>query len=1339
MEALTTTTTTTPSSTPGGIASGGLSTSTINNNDTNMTTAATPTAINIMNNSNSNLNSLVNSVNSLQEMSFSDIEEEPQYEAVNGIVQPPTYPLENKPHRNTNQLQFLNTKVFKVVNKHQFAWPFKAPVDAIKLRLPDYHTIIKHPMDLGTIKKRLDNFWYYSAKECIHDFRTMFRNCYTYNKPGEDVVYMAQTLEKLFNNHLREMPPEEVEIPMPPQKGLGRGKKGRRGGIRRAFPDSSTLAPVNCVPENTGVVTPNNRPPLSSSGTRNVSLTSSTPSVPPALPSPSSNESQTSLTTPVPSSIGSNNQSPALNQTSLRGHSSFNLSVSPPPASTPLTGPSTAPGPGSSGTPGPTQLSTPILQTPLQNLASKSKGPKAAKGVKRKADTTTGISSFDSSFQQASFEQSSKMATRHTSGRPIKKPSKDLPEPAQHATSKPGKGKMSEQMKYCSLILKEMFAKKHEGYAWPFYKPVDAATLGLSDYHEIIKRPMDLGTIKSKMDRREYKKPDDFASDVRLVFSNCYKYNPSDHEVVAMARKLQDVFEMKYAKMPDEPVRSNEDKDSDDSSSNDSSQSASASESESEKSQSEKIVELQEQLETITKKLTELVKNRKEKKKKKPKASKIKKEKHSGDKMNFTDELNDTGASSITQMNAPTASTSNLSTVLDPHVPTTSNAKNKKQAASTAGKASANQKGSGQPVKRQRTNSKAGKKANKVAQPTFDSEDEDNARPMSYDEKRQLSLDINQLPGEKLGKVVHIIQSREPSLRDSNPDEIEIDFETLKPSTLRELETYVAQCLRKKPRKQYAKNKTPTKSKEAAAAQKKHDLEKRVADLNNQLDPPSSKKATKKDPYTFTEDEEPHHDPRAERHQEMSTSRLSESSSSSSSDSSSSSSSSSSSDSSDSESESPAKKKSLVSGLPPSSAINAPGSSIGPGILSIGHGPSGTQANKLPAISTGVAGTNMTPNAMNVPSQSHLFGYPPSSLPNLNYSSNPSTVGNELPPLYPGLNNNEGNVQFNSSSTKKPAVASHSSLPQVVRPMIGQAAAVAKIKVTQPVVSNTSLSHPSHQPQSAAIVQTHQSQFLAPIGQQHLQQAQSHSNSQFTTPATSAPITQSQALLETESKSPNLNSSPLDSFINASPTNDRKDMIRQSTPSSNSSSVMSSTASNKKQLTQSSESKLKLSSWALNAAPSSSASNASTINKAAALDSFQQFKKQAKEKQDRQKQIQEQQEQRRREKEIAERARQEKERQEDESRRTTLTPNAPQQKTPPTPQSTHIEEPIRTPESLQIGSISPYSGSNSPSSNAKERERQRLREQERRKREMMAGQIDMSLQSEIMANFEEML
>ena len=32
-----------------------------------------------------------------------------------------------------------------------------------------------------------------------------------------------------------------------------------------------------------------------------------------------------------------------------------------------------------------------------------------------------------------------------------------------------------------------MYTKKHSGYAWPFYKPVDSEKLGLHDYHKIIK------------------------------------------------------------------------------------------------------------------------------------------------------------------------------------------------------------------------------------------------------------------------------------------------------------------------------------------------------------------------------------------------------------------------------------------------------------------------------------------------------------------------------------------------------------------------------------------------------------------------------------------------------------------------------------------------------------------------------------------------------------------------------------------------------------------------------------------------------------------------------------
>jgi len=67
-----------------------------------------------------------------------------------------------------------------------------------------------------------------------------------------------------------------------------------------------------------------------------------------------------------------------------------------------------------------------------------------------------------------------------------------------------------------------------------------------------------MGTVKTKMENREYSSPAAFAIDMRLIFTNCYKYNPPDHDVVAMARKLQDVFEMRFARIPDEVTANNQ-------------------------------------------------------------------------------------------------------------------------------------------------------------------------------------------------------------------------------------------------------------------------------------------------------------------------------------------------------------------------------------------------------------------------------------------------------------------------------------------------------------------------------------------------------------------------------------------------------------------------------------------------------------------------------------------------------------------------------------------------------------------------------------------------------------
>lgn len=99
---------------------------------------------------------------------------------------------------------------------------------------------------------------------------------------------------------------------------------------------------------------------------------------------------------------------------------------------------------------------------------------------------------------------------------------------------------LASTMKRCNQILVKLM--KHKA-GWVFNVPVDAVSLGLHDYHLIIKNPMDLGTVKARLDKKEYKSLVDFASDVRLTFDNARKYNPKGSDVHKMAETLTSLFE----------------------------------------------------------------------------------------------------------------------------------------------------------------------------------------------------------------------------------------------------------------------------------------------------------------------------------------------------------------------------------------------------------------------------------------------------------------------------------------------------------------------------------------------------------------------------------------------------------------------------------------------------------------------------------------------------------------------------------------------------------------------------------------------------------------------------
>jgi len=215
----------------------------------------------------------------------------------------------------------------------------------------------------------------------------------------------------------------------------------------------------------------------------------------------------------------------------------------------------------------------------------------------------------------------------------------------------------------------------------PFSQPVDPVKLNLPDYHNVITKPMDLGTVKNKLEAGEYPSTDAVAEDIRTIWKNAMQYNPPNSDIYHMASELSDVFEKKYKHVP--KVSEFDDN------------------RPQKKAMEKKYEDLQKQVEWMQRELETMK--------------------------------------------------------------------------------------SGGPVP-----SRPGMGARRPGGAKSDRMN----REMTFEEKRQLSLNINKLPNDKIGRVVSIIRQRMPQLVGED-DEIEVDIDALDNSCLRYLEEYVSQCLKK--------------------------------------------------------------------------------------------------------------------------------------------------------------------------------------------------------------------------------------------------------------------------------------------------------------------------------------------------------------------------------------------------------------------------------------------------------------------------------------------------------------------------------------------------------------
>jgi hypothetical protein len=331
--------------------------------------------------------------------------------------------------------------------------------------------------------------------------------------------------------------------------------------------------------------------------------------------------------------------------------------------------------------------------------------------------------------------------------------------------------KVDGRLKFCNSILRELFSKKHELIAWPFYEPVDPVALGLPDYFKVITRPMDLNTVRRKLDGKEHETAEDFIEDVRLIFSNCIKYNGPKHEISANALKLSEVFESLVLKVPAkeqtpppatveeikgkgnkrsasqmkgkkaQPEPEDDEEEEDSSSSEESSSESESESSDDEEEDSSAIVGLSKMMQVLSKEIARIheSKGKGKTKKRKRKGGKASEKKSKAKKP---------------RKKAPTRRASSA----------------KKPAAP-----------------------RARKRVKKVEpQPEEISDDED-VVPMTFEQRKDLSEVVHQLPPAQMNKCIEIMKTREAdNIQDG--EDIVVDFGKLKDSTLHAVAQYIRQC-----------------------------------------------------------------------------------------------------------------------------------------------------------------------------------------------------------------------------------------------------------------------------------------------------------------------------------------------------------------------------------------------------------------------------------------------------------------------------------------------------------------------------------------------------------------
>ncbi|XP_060810725.1 nucleosome-remodeling factor subunit NURF301 [Amyelois transitella] len=97
---------------------------------------------------------------------------------------------------------FENLKrLVKQIQLHKNAWPFMEPVDPREA--PTYYKVIKEPMDLQTVERKVNEQTYSTLSEFIGDMTKIFDNCRYFNPKDSEFYRCAEGLEAFFAQKIK--------------------------------------------------------------------------------------------------------------------------------------------------------------------------------------------------------------------------------------------------------------------------------------------------------------------------------------------------------------------------------------------------------------------------------------------------------------------------------------------------------------------------------------------------------------------------------------------------------------------------------------------------------------------------------------------------------------------------------------------------------------------------------------------------------------------------------------------------------------------------------------------------------------------------------------------------------------------------------------------------------------------------------------------------------------------------------------------------------------------------------------------------------------------------------